>query len=391
MSQAQRKSALMNSDELLSRLRKHRESLLARGKIRGDNGLNDIFPIGLTAERGRVVREICLASNARRTLEIGLGWGISTLFILDALLTRTGEAAKHVAIDPFQATVFHNAARIMLRELGLEARVEIYDETSLLVLTQLLRDGRRFDFAFIDGDHRFDACFTDFCIVHHLLPSGGVVMFDDTWLDAVHLTANYAITNLGYTEFVPPCPVPAYRSRPMLRGLIKPLHWPARNGLWTESLIPFFEQPLSNAPQLKAAAKAERSVRAVSANLHDVTTEVLDLVAGKCRAARVLLNGNYVKRAQAILDEIRTLLTDLRRAIATPQVSAVAHKLLASMDQSLDTIKTTENPAAVGKILDAIEQLKHLFDQQLWSLKPAGPDSRLSHKTENGSGAEKVA
>ena len=361
---------------VLERLRKRLDSLFASGKIPGENGLNEIFPVGLTAERGRVLKEVCAAVNAQRTLEIGMGWGVSTLCILEALLTNGAEPIAHVAVDPFQKAIFHNAARMMLGELELEERVEFYGEMSLLGLTRLLRQGRRFDFAFIDGDHRFDACFTDFCLVHHLLLPGGVVLFDDTWLDAVHLTARYAITNLGYTELVPPCAVPFHCSRPMLRGLIKPAAEPPRNGLWTEPLVAFFDPQPSSPTQPGAAHEDNGSQRPVAANLvaaglyEAAMIDTLDLVAGKCRAARALLSGAYSARASVVLEETEPLLDDLRRAIAEPQFAAAARKLLASIADAIDVIKAERKAAPITGMLAATEQLKQLIRRQLHGHEP---------------------
>jgi hypothetical protein len=36
--------------------------------------------------------------------------------------------------------------------------VEFYAEESLVVLPRLLTEGREFDLAFIDGNHRFEGC-----------------------------------------------------------------------------------------------------------------------------------------------------------------------------------------------------------------------------------------
>jgi len=297
--QATTNAAKPSDETAVERVRQCREELLAKGKILGENGLNEIFPIGLTAERGRVLREVCLAVKPVSTLEVGLGWGISTLFIFEALLAKAGQPIRHVVIDPFQATIFHNASRILFRSLGLEDKLEIYEEDSLFALTSLLRQGRRFDFVFIDGDHRFDACFVDMCIVNRLLRPGGVVLFDDTWLDAVNLTAQYAVTNLDYTEFK--------TGSKMMRALVKPEKDPERNGLWTERLVAFWP----GVPETKTSSPADLKTRAVfSVPGNSLMLCQLDSLAGQCRAGRIMAK-SHASRAAEILSQVGASLDEL--------------------------------------------------------------------------------
>jgi hypothetical protein len=44
-----------------------------------------------------------VSERATRTIEVGLGYGISTLFICDGLLEVADPAAHHIAIDPYQS------------------------------------------------------------------------------------------------------------------------------------------------------------------------------------------------------------------------------------------------------------------------------------------------
>ena len=50
---------------------------------------------------------------------------------------------------------------------------------SQLALPAFLREGRRFDLAFVDGNHRFDAVFLDLFYLGRLLPKGAIVLLDD--------------------------------------------------------------------------------------------------------------------------------------------------------------------------------------------------------------------
>ena len=59
--------------------------------------------------------------------------------------------------------------------------------------------GRRFDLAFVDGNHRFDGVFVDLVYLGRLVRPGGIVFVDDYQLPAVARAASFFVTNLGWT------------------------------------------------------------------------------------------------------------------------------------------------------------------------------------------------
>src|SRR5690349_7720954 len=76
-----------------------------------------ITPAEAEALRGRVERE-----GAARTIEVGLGYGVSALAVCAALPRSDG--ACHVVIDPFQDTRFGGEGLRRLEEAGLAHLVE---------------------------------------------------------------------------------------------------------------------------------------------------------------------------------------------------------------------------------------------------------------------------
>jgi predicted O-methyltransferase YrrM len=175
------------------------EETYARGTVRGDDGSeSQILPASVTPDRGAFVREMCLRIGATTALEVGMAWGMSTLHILEALLSNGAGAGAHVAVDCNQAERYHNAALRTLREAGLDYLVEFHEDRSELLLPRLVREGRRFDFAFIDGLHHFDHVFVDLFYTHRLLRPGGVVVLDDVFQDSVRFACRYVQTNYGY-------------------------------------------------------------------------------------------------------------------------------------------------------------------------------------------------
>lgn len=134
---------------------------------------------------------------ATHTIEAGLGYGVSALFICEGLL-RNGDA-RHVAMDPYQATRFGNCGLQFLDEAGLTEMLEFHAEESQVALPRFLREGRRFDLAFVDGNHRFDGVFLDLVYLGRLVRPGGILFVDDYQLPAVVRAASFCLTNFGWT------------------------------------------------------------------------------------------------------------------------------------------------------------------------------------------------
>src|ERR687898_1323989 len=166
---------------------------------RSDGTLHDIFPVAVNAAEGEALREWVLREGATRTIEIGLGYGISALYICEGLLGNADPAARHVALDSYQATRFANCGLQFLEEAGVAGMVEHHAEVSEIALPRFLGEDRSFHLAFVDGNHRFDGVFIDLVFLGRLLRSDGIVFVDDYQLPAVARAVSYCVTNLGWT------------------------------------------------------------------------------------------------------------------------------------------------------------------------------------------------
>jgi predicted O-methyltransferase YrrM len=191
----------MTNNEVARRIRERLDEIYARAAVEGDDDrLHELGVTSVSRKRGAFIAELVGSERPRATLEIRMAWGLSTLFILQALLEGSQEFQPHVVIDPFEAQTFFNAGCRALREMGVEHLVEFHALPSELVLPELARAKRRFDLAFIDGNHQFESVFSDLRFVHLLLKPGGVVIFDDANWDSVYLACRFATHNLGYSE-----------------------------------------------------------------------------------------------------------------------------------------------------------------------------------------------
>jgi predicted O-methyltransferase YrrM len=132
------------------------------------------------------------------TIEIGLGYGVSALYICEGLLRNGDAAARHLALDPYQAVRFGNCGLQVLEDAGVASLVEHHAEESQIALPRFLSEGRRFDLAFVDGNHRFDGVFLDLVYLGRLLRPGAIVVVDDYQLPAVARASSFCLTNLGW-------------------------------------------------------------------------------------------------------------------------------------------------------------------------------------------------
>jgi predicted O-methyltransferase YrrM len=184
----------------LRRVRRVRERLLRDGAVvsRADGATRRLEPLAVSPAEGEALRGWVAREGVTRTIEIGFGYGISALFVCEGLLESGGPDARHVVLDPYQARL-GNCGLQVLEEAGLVPLVEHHAEESQLALPRLLGEGRRFDLAFVDGNHRFDGVFLDLVYLGRLLRRGAVVFLDDYQLPAVVRAASFCLRNLGWT------------------------------------------------------------------------------------------------------------------------------------------------------------------------------------------------
>jgi predicted O-methyltransferase YrrM len=182
-----------------------------------DGQLTPLAPHSIERAQGEALRDLVNAEGGSRTIEVGLALGMSALFFSEAAL---GTGGRHTAIDPFQQESWNGAGLRTLRDAGVEDLVEVIEEESQLARPRRGAEGREFDFAFVDGDHRFEAVFFDLYFMTRLVRPGGLVLVDDMWMPAVRTAVAYVERNLGAT--LEPEAMPdgfRWRRRPLSRGV----------------------------------------------------------------------------------------------------------------------------------------------------------------------------
>lgn len=132
------------------------------------------------------------------TLEVGCGYGLSSLHICKALQSRT--RASHTIIDPFQ-TDWDSVGVKNLEEAGIRFfnLVEVKSEFALPRILE--QGGGRFDFIFIDGWHTFDHTLLDCFYATQLLRVGGYLAIDDVIFPAVRRVVDFLLNYPCYELF----------------------------------------------------------------------------------------------------------------------------------------------------------------------------------------------
>jgi predicted O-methyltransferase YrrM len=107
-----------------------------------------------------------------------------------------------------------------LAAAGVRDHVEVIEEESQLALPRLVSEGRAFDLAFVDGDHRFESALIDLYFMTRLVRPEGLIVMDDMWLPSIRTAVAYVERNFGLT--LEPDALPdgfRWRSRPWRRGV----------------------------------------------------------------------------------------------------------------------------------------------------------------------------
>jgi len=124
-------------------------------------------------------------------LEIGAYEGRSTCWMSDNILLNLN--ARLTVIDTFEDWVEHpgapknRLAQCYVKNTALSKngeKIMTYQSDSRVVLPSLLKEQKKFDFIYIDGNHSTDIVISDALAAFYLLKDNGVIIFDDyEWVD----------------------------------------------------------------------------------------------------------------------------------------------------------------------------------------------------------------
>ena len=115
-----------------------------------------------------------------KILEIGMANGISSAYIAKAQNLYARKKDTHVIVDPYQFSQWHNAGKALLKRLDLYHNARVIEDYSLSAIPNLEKEGWKFDFAFLDGNHCLDYTLSDLVTTDRILNIGGLIALDDS-------------------------------------------------------------------------------------------------------------------------------------------------------------------------------------------------------------------
>ncbi|MBI4002261.1 MAG: class I SAM-dependent methyltransferase [Nitrospira defluvii] len=168
-----------------------------------NNGRRDLpLHSNVVPGEGPLLQQIVHELLPKVTLEIGMAYGVSTLYICEAL-QQLPHQATHIVMDPAQSSHWEGIGLRHVREAGYEGLIRFYEEGSEFVLPRLLGEGTVLDMAFIDGLHTFDQVLLDFYYVNRMLRPGGVIVFDDVDMPSIQKALRCVLTYPCYELYDP--------------------------------------------------------------------------------------------------------------------------------------------------------------------------------------------
>lgn len=176
------------------------QEILRSGLARSDTGELIKVHSAVAFEEGKFLQQIIADRKPVLSLEVGLAFGISALFICEALSGTPN--VRHIICDPYQFNGSWRGSGLRnLKNAGYGELIEFHNQFSHLALPELESRGIKLDFAFVDGSHTFDYVLLDFFYIDRMLRPGGIIAFDDVGWPGVRKVCRFIVTNRIYSVF----------------------------------------------------------------------------------------------------------------------------------------------------------------------------------------------
>lgn len=151
--------------------------------------------------QGLLLQKLIMEIKPKKSLEIGLAYGISSLFILDALAQIKCNETVHYILDPEPDVYWNNIGLLNIRKAKFESMVDFRKLRSDDGLIQLIQEKQRVQFAYVDTTKVFDVVFADFYLINKILDVGGVIVFDDCGFPGIRKLVRYISKLPFYTIY----------------------------------------------------------------------------------------------------------------------------------------------------------------------------------------------
>lgn len=184
----------MNYDHFSSEIRTKLDSMYKTEPQVGTNG--QLFSIDnstrINIPCGLDIYNLCMSLKPKNTLEVGLAYGFSTLYFLEAQKTHK---FTHTVTDPAQFYSYNGIGYTSAKTYSEPGKFFFYEKFSFDFLATLHSTKSTYDIIFIDGGHRFDDVLCDFTLAAQLCPVGGYIILDDLLLPSVTKVKEFVVAN----------------------------------------------------------------------------------------------------------------------------------------------------------------------------------------------------
>jgi predicted O-methyltransferase YrrM len=160
------------------------------------------LPVAVDPAEGRFLGHIIDTVQPQVSLEIGMAYGVSTLYLCEAF-AQLPHPVRHIVMDPFQTEQWRGIGLRNVTAAGYAHMVDFHEARSEFLLPTLLAEGTRIDFAFVDGWHTFDQVMVEFYYLNRMLRLGGVIAFDDAERRGINRVIRHALSYPAYEVFEP--------------------------------------------------------------------------------------------------------------------------------------------------------------------------------------------
>ena len=231
--------------------------MLATGSVTAADGSTIPLNSEVSAEEGFALQELIRLCKPRVTLEVGLAYGVSALFICEALAEVKGE--KHIVIDPYQVGVRSldfvagpsHTMRVGFDGLGLanldRAATRAWSNTTISPRIARCPRSKPQGSASISRSStagiRSTTSWSTSSMSIRMLRVGGIVVLDDTSYPAIRKLARYIATHRSYSAVGGGKGRPASLKRRLFNALTAVLRVPLLSGATRRLVRPDVLEP----------------------------------------------------------------------------------------------------------------------------------------------------
>ena len=152
-------------------------------------------------EQGLFLQNLVKKIKPTSSVEVGLAYGISSLFILESLKELGNADKSHVIFEPYPDEYWNNIGLLNIQRAGLEHLADFRKTFSSDGLIDLIKQNRSIQFAYIDSTKVFDILMADFFLINKILDIGGVIVFDDCAFPGIRKLVRYISKIPSYTIY----------------------------------------------------------------------------------------------------------------------------------------------------------------------------------------------